>query len=241
MKFTKKNALFGIACAAILACGAGIAALNAPVVASATTHTEETFMVDGASVRYNAPTGIRFSAYVKDDYFQAEGVLKQNVTVGMTISVNGEEKDFSTAEKGESWQWATSDVDGYYKYHVVIGGKQGADFPTDQYATELTAQAYVTENDNTVPSLETVTRSIAQVANAALAENKLLTYIKSDKVLSEDKVTALDAYTAAKEAISMDNHITLEGETVTWKPVANAKGYFVRYGEKILNVVDDVR
>jgi hypothetical protein len=230
----KVNALLGLTFAAVLAAGVGVTTLTANADVA-----EAIVIAEGASVRYSNPTGIRFTAYVNDSYFE-DGALKTGVTVGMKISVDGVEKDFSTANAETAWKWAESDKDGYQKYHVVIGGAEGADFPAEEYATALTATAYVTDENGTevTPS---VTRSIAQVANAALAENKLLTYIKSDEVLTEEQVTALDAYTAATTAISMDNHISLAGETLTWKPVANAKGYFVRYGEKILNVVDDGR
>ena len=227
--------------------------------ASAATEafTAKIAMKPGASVRYAAPAGIRFTGYVNDSYFSdAENqVLKDGVTVGMLLvpeakldagaevvvdSTDADVKNISTATEGANWKWVNSDVEGAQKFQVAIVGKDGADFPADQYATYLMARAYVTDSEGTEYA-ETQNRSIAHVANAALAKDKLMNYIKSDKVLDGDKVTALDAYTAATTALSMDNHITLDGDTVVWSPVANAKGYFVRYGEQVLQVADDGR
>ena len=162
MKRMKMKALLSVASVATLAVGVGLAVSNSKpleTASAATAHTEEVFMINGASIRYSEPAGIRFTGYVKDD-----GDLSDNV-VGFKITVGGVEKDFSTATlEGATWQWAASDVEGYQKFQVAITG-----IPETEYATEMTAQAYV---DN-VESEQIVTRSIATVAHAALAADTL--------------------------------------------------------------------
>ena len=226
MKDVKKikfvsNVLMSCAFAtSVLAAGVGVAALNDTSVVNAnaeTTHTEAIFMANGASIRYSDPSGIRFIGYVKDD-----GDLSDNV-VGMTVTDGTKTLECSTTEKGSEWQWAESDVDGYKKFHVAITG-----LTANQYTTELTAQAYV---DGT-KSTEIVTRSIATVANAALAANTL-----EDK-LSSAKITALEGYvTDTAVALPFDvTGVSVADGSITWTAVDNAKGYLVQMGDEIQNV-----
>ena len=136
MKRMKMKALLSVASVATLAMGVGLAVSNSKpleTASAATAHTEEVFMINGASIRYSEPAGIRFTGYVKDD-----GDLSDN-TVGFKITVDGVEKDFSTESiDGATWQWAASDVAGYKKFQVAI-----KNIPEAQYATEMTAQAYM--------------------------------------------------------------------------------------------------
>lgn len=196
-------------------------------------------MLEGASIRYSAPAGIRFTAYVNDSCFETgTDTLLDGVTVGMKISAT------DSASTAKNWDinsdeytlvWAKSDLDGYHMFQVALVGEEA--FPASEYATEITAQAYVTDSEGTAEAVAQ-TRSIAQVANACLAENKVLEYIGSARLTAERK-TALDAYTAATTVLNMDNHFALEGDAFTWTPVANAKGYFVRYGDKVLHVIEN--
>ena len=228
MKMNKMKALLSFAFAATLTAGAGVAALNVSPAKSAsaeTTHTEAIFMENGASVRYSDPSGIRFTAYVKDD-----GDLSDNA-VGIKVKVNGVEKDFSKAAAGSEWKWAESDVAGYQKFNVAI-----YDIPEANYTTEMTAQAYVDDN----VSAEIVTRSIANVANAALAKNEMMEAI-GGTTLNTTKVSALDGYTPATTALeSVDaNSITYANDAFTWGAVENAKGYFVSYGGEVVHVLGE--
>lgn len=221
MKRMKMKALLSFASVATLALGVGLAVSNPVTVetaSAATTHTEEVFMINGASIRYSEPTGIRFTGYVKDD-----GDLSDNV-VGMKISVGGVEKDFSTASiDGATWQWATSDVDGYRKFQIVI-----KNIPETQYATEMTAQAYMDD----YKSAEIVTRSVARVANAALAADTL------EGKLSSDKVTSLGNYiNDAAVALPFETaDIAILGDSLTWNAVDNAQGYLVQFGDEVKNI-----
>ena len=221
MKRMKMKALLSFASVATLAMGVSLAVSNPVTVetaSAATTHTEEVFLMSGASIRYSNPTGIRFTGYVKDD-----GDLSDNV-VGMKISVDGVEKDFSTATiDGETWQWATSDVEGYRKFHIVI-----KDIPETQYATEMTAQAYMDD----YKSAEIVTRSVARVANAALAADTL------EGKLSQYKIEALESYiNDAAIALPFETaDIAISGASLTWNAVENAQGYLVQLGNEVKNI-----
>ena len=221
MKRMKMKALLSFASVATLAMGVGLAVSNSKpleTASAATAHTEEVFMINGASIRYSEPAGIRFTGYVKDD-----GDLSDNV-VGMKISVDGEEKDFSTASIDDAtWRWATSDVEGYRKFQVVI-----KNIPEAQYATEMTAQAYMDD----YKSAEIVTRSVAWVANAALAADTLETK------LNVDKVTALENYIndAAVELPFNPTDVAISGDFLTWNAVDNAKGYLVQFGDEVKNI-----
>ena len=220
MKRMKRKVLLSFVGAAALVIGVGLAILKPAPLETAnaeTTHTEEVFMVNGASIRYSEPTGIRFTGYVKDD-----GDLSDN-TVGFKITVDGVEKDFSTANiDGATWRWAASDVAGYKKFQVAI-----KNIPDTQYATEMTAQAYVDD----YKSAEIVTRSVARVANAALAANTL------EQTLDTDKVDALEKY-VNKSAVNLPfdtTDVTISNGSLTWHAVDNAKGYLVQFGDEVRN------
>ena len=221
MKRMKRKALLSFVSVAALAIGVGLTVLNSAPLETAnaeTTHTEEVFMVNGASIRYNEPAGIRFTGYVKDD-----GDLSDN-TVGFKITVNGVEKEFSTATiEGAAWQWAESDVEGYRKFQVAI-----KNIPEAQYATEMTAQAYVDH----YTSAEIVTRSIAGVANAALAADSL------EEKLNPTKITALEEYiNDAAVSLPFDaTDVAISGDFLMWDAVENAKGYLVQFGDEVKNI-----
>lgn len=221
MKRMKMKALLSFASVATLAMGVGFAVSNPATVetaSAATTHTEEVFMINGASIRYSEPAGIRFTGYVKDD-----GDLSDNV-VGMKISVDGVEKDFSTATiDGATWKWATSDVEGYRKFQIVIKS-----IPETQYATEMTAQAYMDD----YKSAEIVTRSVARVANAALAADTL------EGKLNQDKIATLESYiNDAAIALPFEAaDIAISGDSLTWNAVDNAQGYLVQFGDEVKNI-----
>ena len=221
MKRMRMKALLSFASVATLAMGVGLAVSNSKPLETAsaeTAHTEEVFMINGASIRYSEPTGIRFTGYVKDD-----GDLSDN-TVGFKITVDGVEKDFSTASiDGATWHWATSDVEGYRKFQVVI-----KNIPEAQYATEMTAQAYMDD----YKSAEIVTRSVARVANAALAADTL------EQTLDTDKVDALEKY-VNKSAVNLPfdpTDVTISNGSLTWNAVDNAKGYLVQVGDEVENI-----
>ena len=219
MRKNKMTALLSLACAATLAASVGVVVMNnMPVANAETTHTEAIFMANGASIRYSAPSGIRFIGYVDEDVYTEDSV------VGMKITVGGVEKDFSTATlAGAEWQWAESDVAGYKKFQVAI-----TEIPAAAYETEMTAQAYV----DSEKSAEIVTRSIANVAVAALAADTL-----EDKLL-DTNVTKLEGYVNdAAVALPFDaTTVSVESGNIVFDAVENAKGYLVQMGSKMTNI-----
>ena len=219
MRKNKMTALLSLACAATLAASVGVVVMNnMPVAEAASAHTEAIFMANGASIRYSAPSGIRFTGYV------SETVYTEDSVVGMKISVGGVEKDFSTATiDGAEWQWTESDVEGYKKFNVAI-----TEIPSTVYETEMTAQAYV----DSEKSAEIVTRSIANVAVAALAADTL-----EDKLL-DTNVTKLEGYVNdAAVALPFDaTTVSVESGNIVFDAVENAKGYLVQMGETVKNV-----
>ncbi len=223
------NALISCAFAvSVLSAGVGVATLNDASVKMANADTTEAaiFMLDGASIRYSAPAGIRFTAYVNDDYF-TDGELNSGVTVGMKVYTETDAtiEDFSTDSEDITWQWAASDFAGYYKYQVVI------EVPEAEYETDLTAQAYVSDGTNTETSAS-VTRSIARVANAALAKNVLTSE------LDDAKKTALQSYVTATGKNDNFSHPALENGDIVWESAWKAVGYFVKFGDEVKHVLD---
>ncbi len=219
MRKNKMTALLSLACAATLAAGVGVVAMNnMPVAEAETAHTEAIFMANGASIRYSNPSGIRFIGYVDED------VYTEGSVVGMKITVGGVEKVFSTETiEGASWQWTESDVAGYKKFNVAI-----TEIPASAYETEMTAQAFVDEET----SAEIVTRSIANVAVAALAADTL-----EDKLL-DGNVTKLENYVNdAAVALPFDaTEVSVQSGNLVFDAVENAKGYLVQMGSKMTNI-----
>ena len=219
MRKNKMTALLSLACAATLAAGVGVVAMNnMPVAEAASAHTEAIFMANGASIRYSNPSGIRFIGYVDEDVYTEDSV------VGMKITVGGVEKDFSTATiAGAEWQWTESDVAGYKKFQVAI-----TEIPAAAYETEMTAQAYV----DSEKSAEIVTRSIANVAIAALAADTL-----EDKLI-DGNVTKLENYVNdAAVALPFDaTEVSVQSGNLVFDAVENAKGYLVQFGNEITNI-----
>ena len=142
----------------------------------------------------------------------------------MKITVGGVEKDFSTATiAGAEWQWTESDVAGYKKFQVAI-----TEIPAAAYETEMTAQAYV----DSEKSAEIVTRSIANVAIAALAADTL-----EDKLI-DGNVTKLENYVNdAAVALPFDaTEVSVQSGNLVFDAVENAKGYLVQFGNEITNI-----
>lgn len=195
-------------------------------------------MLEGASIRYAEPAGIRFTAYVNDSCFVEGDTLNEGVTVGMTLTATdstGASKNWDIDSATTTLTWATSDLDGYHMFQVALADKEA--FPESEYATEITAQAYVTDSTGTEKA-EAQTRSIAQVANACLAENEMLKAIESSETLATEKASTLDVYTEATAALAgvTASTIALENNAFTWGAVENAKGYFVAYNGKVVQV-----
>ena len=130
---------------------------------------------DGASIRYDDKEGIRFSAFVPDEYFTdtATHTLKDGVTVGMEISLTPfeESTDIKTV-KPTAWK-TTSEKSGNQQYNVVIYNIPDTDYDTAIYARAFITDTSITEGDQTTYTA-TVVRSIREVENATLSGDVLL-------------------------------------------------------------------
>ncbi len=153
-------------------------------------------LLNGASVRYDSKSGIRFSAYVKDEIANASGytygfLLAQNKTKTYSIdelTAENAEQENSGIAKLISRTWAL-DTDknnkaGYKLYNAVITG-----LPEDVYGTEFVARAFVMDaSGNYYYSDAISTRSMAEVANAALSDATFMETAASGKATLENYV-----------------------------------------------------
>ena len=249
---TKRNFLLKLLACCVFLCTMIAAVLGTTSYATPTIaeETPKIYMLEGASVRYSDPVGIRFTAYVSDEYF-TDGTLNEGVTVGMLVAKEGGTatatdltvdtsvagvSNFST-KTTQDWKWAKSDVTGYQKYQVVLGGLDGASIPTTANETDLMARAYVTDSTGTEYA-EVQTRSIARVANAELALNVLT------EELEADQISTLESYVTATTPNDNQGHIALENGNLVWTSAWQAVGYFVQFGDEVIHVADtnvDVR
>ena len=193
-------------------------------------------MSEGAQIRKIAPTGIRFSAYVSDTYF-TDGVLNDGVEVGMDVSivVGGETKTQTVStesvkeEENNVWKWVESDKEGYQKFQVAVWYSETA--TVEQYATDLTANAFVKVGDNAKYANNAQTRSVAQVANAALTDDMLTETVDEYKDVLESFVSATNAIVWETPSLA------LSGDELSWTGVTGAKGYFVANEKETIHVL----
>ena len=103
-------------------------------------------MLYGASIRLDSTASIRFTAIInKADLAAVETLVgAENVSYGMTLTGGG--KTFTIDSKDAGFKTATYDND-YTLYSAVMTG-----IPESDYETELTAQAYIKVNGETIHS-----------------------------------------------------------------------------------------
>ena len=215
-----------LALAFVLCVVASVFSLN---TASAATE-EDVMLYPGGSIRYEAPAGIRFTAFVSDSLFDdvATHDLKDGVTVGMyvvpamytddgvteiTSSTKGV-KAVSSDDAGFLWR-KTSGIPGFQQFDVAI-----VNIPDTAYGEDILARAFV--NDGGEVLSDTVIRSIAGVANFTLAADQLVD-IPEDKLV-EEEITALNGYVSG-EAVDAPVLSVLDGE-VSW--TSSASEYLVK-------------
>ena len=146
---------------------------NRSAFAAETTEVIE--MVEGASVRVEAPSGIRFTARVDETYLE-NGQVKEGYEVGMLIipsALLGEDElTAGTANVSKTVASVFDTVDnqkeGMATFNVAL-----CDITETHYATELSARAYIYNKDTgkyIYSALNEIQeRSVAQVASLALA------------------------------------------------------------------------
>ncbi len=183
---------------------------------------------DGASIRYGNEEGIRFSAFVPDEYFEDSQAhtLKDGVTVGMEVSLSPFEDstDIKTVNP-TNWK-STSEKSNHQQYNVVIYGIPDTDYATSIYARAFITDENITEGDKTTYTA-TVVRSIREVANATLAGDVLLDEEDVNK-LSDTQVTALEKYVSEDAVALGDVTVKIRGGYAVWEAVENATAYIVK-------------
>lgn len=167
----------------VLCCYIGVNSFS--FIANAATEASIT-MDARASVRDSLEkTGIRFTAYIDNSYFDTDGDLKDNTVAGIIVVVGAVETDTvihenCTAEglyantnvNIEALVWDLSKCTETSKaFNAVV-----YNIPEFEYGTALTARGYIgvynseTEKYDYVYSSTSTTRSVAQVASNALAD-----------------------------------------------------------------------
>lgn len=208
-------------------------------------------MKDGASIRFDEPTGIRFSAYVSDTYF-SNGKLKDGVEVGMLLVQEGKLEglnsdgddniiDFGWGQNTSNLGLTPDNNSSYIKKvsssdpSFVWAGDDDVDgmvrfnavvknIPAIGYAQTIVARAYVIDNGVQVLSDKIVKRSISEVANRILTQGEIAGI--------EDNQSILENYVVATQALE-DLSIRVTGTIASWKAVEGATGYYVKAGDRI--------
>lgn len=165
MKNTKKMFLVG---ATALACvSAFIGAMN---LNSVTVKAEDTFYMDGASVRMEDPSGIRFHTVVEnktEGYTYGTLLIPQADFTGETLTVDTPNVVDIPAVNWKSDAEYTTALGGIVKDGVI------SNFPKSQYNSVIMARSYAKDsNGEVVAYTDTTSRTLAQVASIALTDTR---------------------------------------------------------------------
>ena len=170
MKNTKKLMLIGATALACVSTFIGAMNLNA-----VTANAEDTFYMDGASVRTEDPSGIRFHTVVaekQDGYSYGTLLIPQADFTGEALTVETQNVVDISAKNWKSETEYTTALGGVIKDGVI------SNFPKSQYNSVIMARSYAkNSNGEVVAYTETTSRTLAQVASVALTDT------------TEDKVT----------------------------------------------------
>ena len=179
--------------------------------------TGDFVMKTGGAVRKEAPTGIRFSTYVKESVYDETYTYGTLIYPAELLGDNALTVETQDVMNIRTNVWAESDAEGYKLYHAVL-----TEIPEEYYGTELVARSYVLSNETYIYVEESQTRSIAQVAASALAkgetdsaDNLLANYV--DKV-----VTSFSLNTTEKQTLKAGDTFTFEAQV---EPAGYAVGW----------------
>lgn len=193
--------------------------------------SDSVIIKDTASIRYDEPTGIRFTAYVSDALFAdaEDHVLNADVTVGMKVYPEKYASNPVTVKSGDAgFVWnANSEKDGYQQFTVVL-----KDIPQTYYGEKIFASAFSQTGAENPVATQEISYSISEVATTVLAANQL-----EDEKLDADRVTALEAYVANATALDKVTVKVLDGKA-SWEAVANASGYLVKTANGIIRTTE---
>ncbi len=235
-----------------------IAPVSEGVVASAESAkpTPATFeMIEGASVRTTAPSGIRFSTYLNKAWIDGEIAAGKTVEVGTLVIPASKLADTTDANfnvdtanvlkytHDQATQWIT-DGD-YYKVNAVL-----SDIPNEELATKIAAKSYVKINNVVYDYADAQTRSIAQVAYLAKEsgnEAEYLTTVLNTTIADIDVAwsVAEGNYVALPVGGEMQLTVTsTAAEGVTLAETPNLADFGLAFkegqeGDALLNITDD--
>lgn len=201
MKILRKKKFCVAICSLLLlfALAFGVA-FQSPVQADAgSVVTLETFtMQTGASVRTEAPYGIRFTTQISETEYESLGENAVFGTLILPANILGDRQlDLTTATAlkakniiAEHWNDALAEEIKnsagksvkMKAYTGVIVGSLEEDFPETQFGREMAARGYVTYTDkdgvtHTAYTPNTEIRSIAYVASAAIADGETTKFL----------------------------------------------------------------
>ncbi len=216
----KKLVVATLALAAIGATASGFALVSpmvAPIAYAAPSEapTPATFeMIQGASVRTVAESGIRFSTYVNKSWLAGE-MAKGEVEIGTLVIPKSKlastsDVDFSlTTENVQKYvhsaeKWLNEGE--YYKMNAVLSG-----IPDAELATGIAAKSYVIVGDSVTYVTNPQVRSIAAVASHAVADGNESEYL--DEVLDKTIADISISYEGAQEGV--EGFRLAEGEAKT--------------------------
>ncbi len=163
---TVKKLFAGLFCTFLLA---GAVSMNATSASAAAPVTDNVVMTNGGSVRYYDSkdttdySGIRFEATINADYMADNPSASYGMLIIPTSLTSGE----LTKNTQNVLDISIAPNDANRIYGVLYG------IPETEYATELSARAYIKNGSDYTYSNLTVNRSIAQVASMALTKNGL--------------------------------------------------------------------
>ena len=173
----------------------------AGVTAKAEEFTLNTFsMQDGAQVRKAEPIGLRFCTEISEE---EHNNLPEDAIFGTLVLpthlLGGEELTLNTPDVRNivAKIWREDAPEGKDVYSAVLVGKDFENYSASFYNTEISARSYVKYRtdggDQIVYTPQTISRSIAAVANSALLageqdENNILTEITA-AAMEEKNVT----------------------------------------------------
>ncbi|MBQ8230287.1 MAG: Ig-like domain-containing protein [Clostridia bacterium] len=201
MKILRKKKFCVFICSLLLLFGLAFGfAFQRPVQAEAESAvTLETFALQtGASVRMEAPYGIRFTAQISETEYESLGDNAVFGTLILPANILGDREltlEAATALKAknivaEKWNDSLAEevTDGAGErvkmkaYTGVIVGSLEEDFPETQFGREMAARGYVTYTDkdgatHTIYTPNTEIRSIAYVASAAIADGEMTEFL----------------------------------------------------------------
>ncbi len=142
---------------------------------------------DAASIRTDEPCGIRFEGSISQNQYSS---LPDNAVIGVLIKptqlVDGElDLEENDVENVVIERWKDDSTTQTKKFFAALVGGETLSFPKEFYNESISARAYVKYTDNEqiehIKLSDTVNRSIAYVAGAALADGMTedTTFIKS--------------------------------------------------------------